>query len=224
MTLTVPDYDAYRRHLSPTLFRPWLVGEFAEDYARVADRTLVSADRCHVLYTLLRQATRLPGEVWECGTYRGGTAALMARALRRVAASATLRVFDTFAGLPEADPSTDLHAVGDFDDADLGDVRRFIDYAALSVHPGVVPDTFLQVGAEARIAFLHVDLDTYRSTLACLEGAWPRVLPGGIVVDDDYGFPTCPGARRAVDEFFCGKACVPLCLPTGQAVVFKGVP
>lgn len=45
---------------------------------------------------------------------------------------------------------------------------------------------------------------------------------GGVALQDDYGFPSCPGARLAVDEF-CSSERVPLCLPTGQAVVVKGV-
>ena len=40
------------------------------------------------------------------------------------------------------------------------------------------------------------------------------------MIFDDYGFPTCPGARQAVDEFFADKREVPFVLPTGQAVVF----
>ncbi len=43
------------------------------------------------------------------------------------------------------------------------------------------------------------------------------------MVFDDYGFPTCPGARQAVDEFFEGTKSVPLVIPTGQAIVFKSV-
>lgn len=38
---------------------------------------------------------------------------------------------------------------------------------------------------------------------------------------DDYGFPTCPGARQAVDEFFDDKPETPLVLPTKQAIVNK---
>jgi O-methyltransferase len=41
------------------------------------------------------------------------------------------------------------------------------------------------------------------------------------MVFDDYGLPSCPGARRAVDEFFARQPEVPLILATGQAVVFK---
>jgi O-methyltransferase len=53
---------------------------------------------------------------------------------------------------------------------------------------------------------------------------WLRLTLGGFIVFHDYGFPSCPGARAAVDEFFAARTCVPLCLPTGQAVVFKGMP
>ncbi len=38
---------------------------------------------------------------------------------------------------------------------------------------------------------------------------------------DDYGFASCPGARRAVDEFFVDKPERPLGLQTGQALVVK---
>jgi O-methyltransferase len=58
--------------------------------------------------------------------------------------------------------------------------------------------------------------------LDALEFIWPRLVSGGFIVFDDYGFPTCPGAREAVDEFFDAKDSIPLCLPTGQAIVFKG--
>ncbi len=38
---------------------------------------------------------------------------------------------------------------------------------------------------------------------------------------DDYSFPTCPGARKAVDEFFSDKPEVPFDLPTGQCLVVR---
>ena len=47
------------------------------------------------------------------------------------------------------------------------------------------------------------------------------MIPGGMIVFDDYGFPSCPGARRAVDEAFANRPEVPICLPTGQALVVK---
>jgi O-methyltransferase len=67
-------------------------------------------------------------------------------------------------------------------------------------------------------------VDIYESVLDCLRFIWPRVSLGGFVVLDDYGFPMCRGARAAVDDYFRDQSCVPLCIPTGQALVFKGVP
>jgi len=42
-----------------------------------------------------------------------------------------------------------------------------------------------------------------------------------VMLFDDYGFPTCPGARKAVDEFFSDKPEVPFYLPTGQCLVVR---
>jgi O-methyltransferase len=50
---------------------------------------------------------------------------------------------------------------------------------------------------------------------------WPRLVPGGIVVCDDYGFTTCPGARSAMDEFFAELGVGIIELTTGQALAIK---
>jgi O-methyltransferase len=41
------------------------------------------------------------------------------------------------------------------------------------------------------------------------------------MIFDDYGFPSCPGARKAVDEFFGGKPETPIVLGTGQALIVR---
>ena len=74
-----------------------------------------------------------------------------------------------------------------------------------------------------KISFAHIDVDIYRSTLDCCTFIYPRLSPGGFIICDDYGFPSCPGARTAIDEFFANKPEVPLVLPTGQAVIFRSV-
>jgi O-methyltransferase len=215
----IPDGAFYR-----PLFSPWLgQGDFRKYYELAAPRTLVSLDRCYVLWILLRQALNLSGDIWECGVYKGGTAAMMAAVLRDSAQSdKKLFLFDTFQGMPETDSQKDLHRKGDFGDTSVEAVRDYVGGGGV-LRQGFIPDTFRGLES-ARIAFAHVDLDVYRSILDSLDFIWPRLTLGGFIVFDDYGFPSCPGARAAVDEFFIASACVPLCLPTGQAVVFKGVP
>lgn len=208
------------------LFSPWLGdGDFKKYYELAAPRSLVSPDRCYVLWILLRQALNLSGDIWECGVYKGGTAAMMAAVIRDSAQSdKKLFLFDTFQGMPETNSKKDLHRKGDFGDTSEEAVRDYVGGGGgVILRKGFIPDTFR--GLElARITFAHVDLDIYRSILDSLDFIWPRLTLGGFIVFDDYGFPSCPGARAAVDEFFASSACIPLCLPTGQAVVFKAVP
>jgi len=206
------------------LYSPWLDqdGEFGAYYRIAKPRTLVSADRCYVLYQLLLQSLSVEGDVWECGVYQGGTAAMMAKVLSDKKPGRKLYLFDTFAGMPETDAAEDLHAKGDFSDTSAEAVAQYVGQSGLTViRKGFIPDTFAGLES-ARIALAHIDVDIYRSVQDSLGFIWPRLSPGGFVVCDDYGFPSCPGARSAVDRFFDGKAAYPLCLPTGQALVFKG--
>jgi O-methyltransferase len=83
-----------------------------------------------------------------------------------------------------------------------------------------LPDTFSGLESHC-IAFAHIDVDIYRSVIDSIKFIWPRLSPGGFVVFYDYGFPSCPGALRAVDEFFAQTPAHPFCLHTGQALVFK---
>jgi len=48
-----------------------------------------------------------------------------------------------------------------------------------------------------------------------------RLSRGGMILSDDYGFATCPSARKAVDDFFADKPESIIELPTGQASILK---
>jgi len=213
----IPDAEFYA-----PLFSPWRgYGDFNEYYRAVQSHSLVSEERCYVLFSLARQALALNGEFWECGVYKGGTAILFSKLLHEHGngRGVRLRLFDTFDGMPETDAEKDRHRRGDFHDTSLETVRQRIPHASfVEFHAGVIPQTF--AGREnSRIAFAHVDVDIYHAVRDCCGFIYPRLLPGGFIVFDDYGFPSCPGARQAVDEFFHDKPEVPLVLPSGQAVV-----
>ena len=82
------------------------------------------------------------------------------------------------------------------------------------------PETF--DGLEAgRFSFVHVDVDLYQPTIDCCHFFYPRLVPGGMMVFDDYGFPACRGEKDAADEYFSDKAEKPFVLPTGQGIVIK---
>jgi len=218
-TYNIPDVELYK-----PLFSPWLSkGEFGRYYNLAAPKTLVSADRCYVIYSLLRQAIHVDGDIWECGVYKGGTARMIATILQEITPTKPLYLFDTFEGMPETDSVRDLHMKGDFSDTTVEAVANYVGCEDVCiVRKGNIPETFIGLETHS-IAFAHIDVDIYRAILDCLDFIWPRLTSGGFIVFDDYGFPSCPGARAAVDEFFLPIKCIPLCLPTGQAIVFKGV-
>ena len=62
-------------------------------------------------------------------------------------------------------------------------------------------EQFLQDTPGLRINLLHFDLDLYEPTLYTLEKLWDLVVPGGVVVFDEYGLPPWGGEATAFDEF-----------------------
>ena len=212
----IPDGELYR-----PFYAPWLGGgEFPAYYAAGKSRAIASMERCYAIYSLLRQAVHLDGDVWECGVYAGGTAAIMAAILRDKAPEKKLYLFDTFEGMPETDSKLDLHKQGDFANTSAESVAQLVGASSCVIRKGFIPTTFAGLES-ARICFAHIDVDIYRSHIDCLEFIWPRVVRGGFLLFDDYGMPTCPGARTAVDEFFAGRSTIPFCLANGQAIAFK---
>lgn len=90
----------------------------------VESHTIVDKLRCFMLYQLARHVDSLEGDVAEVGVCRGGTAKLLAQTLGPV--GKTLHLFDTFTGMPEADPAHDVHREGDFGNTSLEAVRGYL--------------------------------------------------------------------------------------------------
>lgn len=199
------------------------VSALSVQLARHGAITLVDPFRLVVLKQLLRSTAPLAGEVWELGVYQGGTAAFMRNLLIRYFGpdAPMFRMFDTFAGMPPGNPELDWHVEGDFNDTSLPAVRTLVGADPfLEFRPGLIPDTFAGLDG-ATLRFAHIDLDLHSSILASIAFAYPRLVRGGVLLFDDYGFVSCPGARQAVDEFFAVSGDPVIVLPTGQAFVIK---
>jgi O-methyltransferase len=152
--------------------------------------------------------------------YQGGTAMLP---VEQMSSSASfLRLFDTCAGMPATAWSNDWLIARDFTDTSLEAGMERIPGDLGPFYNRLIPHTF--AGLESsRIAFAQIDLDLYSAILVACEFIFPRLCVGGFIIFDDYGEPSCPGARVAVDEYFESRNAVPLVLPTGQAIVLKSL-
>ena len=181
---------------------------FAEAYRTVRPYTVCGGLRLYGLYRAVEHVAThgIPGCLVECGTARGGSAALMALAAGRVDPGRLLWVFDTFEGLPPATGADGDRAItGAYMGrcrGSLAEVQAFFGQVGILDRARLVKGLFqetLPATPVGPIAVLHIDGDWYESVMACLEHLYDRVSPGGIVQIDDYGH--WPGARKAVDEF-----------------------
>lgn len=150
-----------------------------------------------VLAVMRNVAANTPqGDFAEVGVYQGGSAYLLYQlALERGNA---LELYDTFCGTPFQDPG-DTHRAGDFADCNLEALRALMPRAKF--HVGLFPDTF-EIPM-ARLAFVHVDCDQYRSVKACINTFAPYMVKDGIMWFDDYH--DVPAATRAVNELLTGR-------------------
>lgn len=210
--------------------------------------TQTSNERLFALCQAVRYLTthRIPGAFVECGVWRGGSSMAMALTLmQRGDPDRQLYLFDTFEGMP---PPTDedrgvdgvtgaTHlAQSDPDDewsawcnAPLEGVERAMaktGYPSANIHmvPGLVEDT-IPAAAPDQIALLRLDTDWYQSTRHEMIHLFPRLVPGGVLILDDYGY--WEGARRAVDEYLASQS-LPILLnridATGRIAVIPTLP
>jgi O-methyltransferase len=216
-TADIPDANCYQ-----PLFVPWLCdAEFNRVFGFAAPSTIVSTPSCYTLWTLARQAAHLQGDFVECGVYKGGSARLLAEAVRAVGVQKRIHLFDTFQGMPTTS-TADLHQQGDFADTSVQAVQAVLrSFPNVMLHPGHIPETFREIESMSSIALAHIDVDIFQSVIDCCEFVYPRVVSGGFIIFDDYGYPSCPGARQAVDSFFADKPEWPLVLPNAQAIIIR---
>jgi hypothetical protein len=162
-------------------------------------------------YELYKRITGLPGEVVECGVYKAASLIrfLSFRELLESPDSRKLIAFDAFGRFPGAADRDDQAFIQRFEQAggagisvpELELVLRKKSFRNTELVPGNINQTvpaYAQAHPELRIALLHVDVDVYEPTVTILNHLFDRMVPGGLVVFDDYG--KVAGETRAVDE------------------------
>lgn len=163
----------------------------------------------------------IEGDVVECGVWRGGSMALAARKLVLLKEQdRKLFLFDTFEGMSaptEADRSatnniaarTQLEHTDKYEGdnvwcySTLEEVKSNLEKSSypsenIFYFKGKVEVTLPEKKIN-KIALLRLDTDWYESTKHELETLYDHVVPGGVIIIDDYGHWS--GAKKAVDEF-----------------------
>lgn len=210
----------------PQQYRSDFTPEFWKIWEQVQPYTMTSPERGWALYQALQHLCDrgIPGAVVECGVWKGGSSLLAALTLLdRRQTERDLFLYDTFTGMPEPGEEDVIAFTGEdvrrrwkqnpgwwaVQREDVQGLMEGSGYPRERLHivPGDVMETleappsgYPEAPREGQIALLRLDTDWYASTLKELEVLYPRLLPGGILIIDDYGH--FEGARRAVDEYF----------------------
>jgi O-methyltransferase len=173
--------------------------------------TMVKSKNLINLYNLVQKANsmRLDGDIVECGVWNGGSAALMAfanvkeeKATRRM-----VWLFDSFSGLPPPGPRDGItekkHYFEGMNEGSVQQVEKAFQKLSLSMdHVKIFPGWFDATLTKAeidRIAILHIDADWYGSVMCVLQAFYRKVVPGGFIILDDYGY--WEGCTRAIEDF-----------------------
>jgi hypothetical protein len=178
-------------------------------------------DRRFTLAELAKTAKSLRGSTAECGVLKGIGSALICETLRDSYRDGEHHFgFDSFEGLPETGPNDAKWKRGDLTEPIATAQQTLAEFSVVKLVPGWLPQT-LNEASDHWFRLVHIDVDIERTTLDCLEFFYPRAVSGAVFVFDDYGFHSCPGARRAVDLFLSDKPEALIELTTGQATFFK---
>ncbi|MEV6654602.1 TylF/MycF/NovP-related O-methyltransferase [Streptomyces sp. NPDC051219] len=194
--------------------------EAQEIIRAVKPRTMTSPEKLNALIYAVRHVVRhnIPGDIVECGVWRGGSMQAVAKTLLALGETGRdLHLFDTYEGMTppteedmrrDGKSAAELLAVQGKDRpiwavASLEDVQagfEGVPYPADRIHyvRGKVEDTVPRQAPE-RISVLRLDTDWYASTRHELECLYPRLVSGGVLLIDDYGY--WQGSRQATDEF-----------------------
>lgn len=183
-----------------------------EDYWRMLQSECEESS----LIALLEKALVHPGDVIECGVYRGASLRRIARTAKDIAPERTVFGLDSFEGFPDGGISEqdtrqfrgETRLMGKFKDANdvparLNRMAEVFDIR-LELRRGYFENTLPTVSSQ-EFCFLHIDCDTYAGHKEVLESLYDQLVPGAVIVFDDYDAKSWPGATKAVDEFLGKK-------------------
>jgi O-methyltransferase len=170
--------------------------------------------RIHNLCWALSQAAHIAGDVVDIGCYEARSTHVFCEYNKDLIKYKSLYLFDWF-DAPAGDHKKALHGPK----LEKLVARRMVDFEPF-LYPGSVMDT-IPVGLPDEICFAHIDLNNAEAEAHVMPHVYERMLRGGIIVFDDYGFARYRDSALVHQKFLENKLERILELPTGQGMMVK---
>ena len=191
-----------------------------------APETLHIEWRVNVCCWAASHGGRLDGDFVECGVSTGIVSRAVVDYVDFNRLDKSFWLFDTFAGIPEAQMAEAERPLGlsknerhYFDSYDQV-VETFAGFAGVRPVKGVVPESLVEADIE-RVSYLHIDMNIAYPEVAASEHFWPLLVPGAVVVYDDYASLAHVPQKTALDAWAKAQGVSILSLPTGQGLLIK---
>jgi O-methyltransferase len=199
---------SYSRILPYAIYSPWLDDiSFQNIYSCVKEKfTLVDEYRCFEIWQLVKQVNKQDcnAHILEVGVWRGGTSVIIAKQLELLHSSSKVYSADTFTGVVKTSKRDASYLGGEHADTSLElFINLFDELNLTNIIPlkGVFPDeTANQIPSNTIFKLCHIDVDVYLSAKETQDWIWDKLIFGGIIIFDDYGFSSTDGITNLVNE------------------------
>lgn len=183
--------------------------------------------RAHLVVWAAEQAIRLDGDFAEFGVNTGILSSMIFKCTDVAKSDRKFFLFDTFEGIPlDQSSPTERQSAKNLN-------RKFYEHdsykAAKSVFSrydnailvrGILPASLDDVEID-KLCYVSIDLNVAKPEIAVIEAIWDKLVPGALVVLDDYNFAEYCEQHAAWNEFASSKSQMIFQSPTGQGLLIK---
>ena len=204
---------------------------FANAYKKAADTNpwegFTLQWRTYIVCWFADRVKTLRGDFVECGVNTGAYSRAVMEYIDFKHTGKKFYLLDTFEGLEEELVSEEEKQAGinkylkSYRKRDYySEVRETFKDFNVKIIKGAVPGTLAECDAQ-KVCYLSIDMNCVEPEIAAAEYFWEKLVPGAVILLDDYGFAPHILQKKAFDKFAKEKNIEILCLPTGQGIIIK---
>lgn len=197
----------YERIQPNATYAPWRKDEeFTCIFEKVKNNTLIDIYRLYSLWVACKETAKCKeGDIAEIGVWRGGSGGVLSRGAYIFSKTKSEKVYlcDTFQGVPKTGAEDTCYTGGEHCDTNLEIVEELLKNCQaknIEIVTGIFPDDCYEKFTDKIFRLVHIDVDVYQSAKDVFNFVWSKMVLGGMVIFDDYGFISTVGVTTLCNE------------------------